>query len=181
MSPRLGWSENFRSKTAPALSSAYAPLIRSKTLPDDLLGSGITAQGPVAGPAALRYITPQPKRGSMTIQRFDNAPRFCRVLSHNGTVYLAGMTADGHERRHTPRRPVRSWTRSTTTWRWAGSNKSQLLTAMIWLRDNRGFRGDERRLGRLDRPSGHAGPGHRRGAPRGRPATGVEIMVTAAG
>ena len=30
----------------------------------------------------------------MTIQRFDSGPRFCRVLSHNGTVYLAGMTAD---------------------------------------------------------------------------------------
>jgi enamine deaminase RidA (YjgF/YER057c/UK114 family) len=30
----------------------------------------------------------------MTIQRFENGSRFCRVLSHNGTVYLSGMTAD---------------------------------------------------------------------------------------
>ena len=30
----------------------------------------------------------------MTIERFENGPRFCRVLSHNGIVYLAGMTAD---------------------------------------------------------------------------------------
>ena len=30
----------------------------------------------------------------MTIERFENGPRFCRVLRHNGTVYLAGLTAD---------------------------------------------------------------------------------------
>ena len=30
----------------------------------------------------------------MTIERYENGSRFCRVLRHNGTVYLAGMTAD---------------------------------------------------------------------------------------
>ena len=30
----------------------------------------------------------------MTIQRLENGARFCRVLTHNGTVHLAGMTAD---------------------------------------------------------------------------------------
>ena len=30
----------------------------------------------------------------MTIERIENGQRFCRVLRHNGTVYLAGMTAD---------------------------------------------------------------------------------------
>ena len=28
----------------------------------------------------------------MTIERLENGQRFCRVLKHNGTVYLAGMT-----------------------------------------------------------------------------------------
>ena len=61
----------------------------------------------------------------MTIQRFDNGPRFCRVLSHNGTVYLAGMTADDTSAATPPRRRVRSWTRSTITWRWqARTNRS---------------------------------------------------------
>ena len=30
----------------------------------------------------------------MTIERLENGPRFCRVLTHNGIAYLAGMTAD---------------------------------------------------------------------------------------
>ena len=30
----------------------------------------------------------------MTIQRFENGPRMSRVVVHNDTVYLAGLTAD---------------------------------------------------------------------------------------
>jgi len=51
----------------------------------------------------------------MSIQRFENGPRFCRVLAHQGTVYVAGIVAGLLAR--------------------AGSNKSKLLTAQIWLRD----------------------------------------------
>jgi enamine deaminase RidA (YjgF/YER057c/UK114 family) len=70
----------------------------------------------------------------MTIQRFENGPRFCRVLSHNGTVYLAGMTADDTTG------DVVQQTRDTLAkidhyLAVAGSGKSRLLTAMIWLRD----------------------------------------------
>ena len=70
----------------------------------------------------------------MTIQRFENGSRFCRVLSHNGTVYLAGMTADDTSG------DVIQQTRDTLAkldhyLAMAGSNKSQLLTAQIWLRD----------------------------------------------
>jgi enamine deaminase RidA (YjgF/YER057c/UK114 family) len=70
----------------------------------------------------------------MTIQRFENGPRFCRVLSHNGTVYLSGMTADDTTG------DVVQQTRDTLAkidhyLAVAGSGKSRLLTAMIWLRD----------------------------------------------
>lgn len=70
----------------------------------------------------------------MTIQRFENGSRFCRVLSHNGTVYLAGMTADDTSG------DVVQQTRDTLAkiehyLTMAGSNKSNLLTATIWLRD----------------------------------------------
>src|SRR5580704_17487152 len=70
----------------------------------------------------------------MTIQRFDNGPRFCRVLSHNGTVYLAGMTADDTSG------DVVQQTRATLAkidhyLAMAGSNKSKLLKVTIWLRD----------------------------------------------
>ena len=70
----------------------------------------------------------------MSIHRFENGSRFCRVLSHNGTVYLAGMTADGTTG------DVVQQTRDTLAkidhyLAVAGSDKSKLLTVMIWLRD----------------------------------------------
>lgn len=70
----------------------------------------------------------------MTINRLENGARFCRVLTHNGTVYLAGMTADDLSG------DVVQQTRDTLGkidhyLGVAGSSKSQLLTAVIWLRD----------------------------------------------
>jgi enamine deaminase RidA (YjgF/YER057c/UK114 family) len=70
----------------------------------------------------------------LTAKRFENGSRFCKVLSHNGTVYLAGMTADDTTG------DVIQQTRATLAkidhyLAMAGSNKSKLLTAVIWLRD----------------------------------------------
>ena len=70
----------------------------------------------------------------MTIQRFENGARFCRVLEHNGTVYLAGMTADDTSG------DVVKQTRDTLAkidhyLKMAGSDKTNLLSAVIWLRD----------------------------------------------
>lgn len=70
----------------------------------------------------------------MTIRRFENGARFCRVLTHNGTVYLAGLTADDLSG------DVAQQTRDTLSkidhyLAMAGSEKSKLLTAQIWLRD----------------------------------------------
>lgn len=70
----------------------------------------------------------------MTIHRLENGPRFCRVLSHNGIVYLAGMTADDTSA------DVEQQTRDTLAkidhyLAVAGSRKGNLLTAIIWLRD----------------------------------------------
>jgi len=70
----------------------------------------------------------------MTIHRLENGSRFCRVLSHNGTVYLAGMTADDLSG------DVMQQTRDTLAkidhyLAMAGSDKSKLLVAQIWLRD----------------------------------------------
>jgi enamine deaminase RidA (YjgF/YER057c/UK114 family) len=70
----------------------------------------------------------------MTIQRIENGPRFCRVLSCNGIVYLAGMTADDTSG------DVSQQTRDTLAkidryLALAGTQRSRLLTAMIWLRD----------------------------------------------
>jgi enamine deaminase RidA (YjgF/YER057c/UK114 family) len=70
----------------------------------------------------------------MSIKRFENGSRFCRVLSHNGTVYLAGMTADDTST------DVVQQTRDTLAkidryLGMAGSDKSKVLSALIWLRD----------------------------------------------
>jgi enamine deaminase RidA (YjgF/YER057c/UK114 family) len=70
----------------------------------------------------------------VTIERFENGSRFCRALRHNGTVYLAGMTADDTSG------DVIAQTRDTLAkidhyLAMAGSHKSRLLTAVIWLRD----------------------------------------------
>ena len=70
----------------------------------------------------------------MTIIRIENGERFCRVLTHNGTVYLSGMTADD-----TSGDVVRQ-TRDTLAkidryLALAGSDRTKLLSAVIWLRD----------------------------------------------
>ncbi|MEA3152295.1 MAG: hypothetical protein QOD56_3234 [Gammaproteobacteria bacterium] len=70
----------------------------------------------------------------MTIERLENGARFCRVLKHNGIVYLAGMTADDTSG------DVIAQTRDTLAkidhyLEMARSDRSKLLTAVIWLRD----------------------------------------------
>jgi enamine deaminase RidA (YjgF/YER057c/UK114 family) len=70
----------------------------------------------------------------MTIHRLENGARFCRVLTHNGTVYLAGMTADDTsgdvvQQTHDTLAKIEHYLSM------AGTDKSKLLTALIWLRD----------------------------------------------
>ena len=70
----------------------------------------------------------------MTINRIENGTRFCRVLTHNGTVYLAGMTADDTsgnvvQQTHDTLAKIDHYLGL------AGSDRSKLLSATIWLRD----------------------------------------------
>ena len=70
----------------------------------------------------------------MTIQRLENGARFCRVLTHNCTVYLAGMTADDTsgdvvQQTHDTLAKIEHYLGM------AGTDKSKLLSALIWLRD----------------------------------------------
>lgn len=73
----------------------------------------------------------------MITQRVDNGPRMTRVLVHNNTIYLAGMTAD-----KTIGLSVAEQTQEILEridWRLGqvGSDKSQLLQVIIWLSDVR--------------------------------------------
>ncbi len=70
----------------------------------------------------------------MSIQHFENGPRFCRVLSHNGTVYVAGIVADDLTA-DTTGQTAEILKKIDGYLAMAGTDKSQLLTAQIWLRD----------------------------------------------
>lgn len=70
----------------------------------------------------------------MTIQRFENGQRFCRVLSHNGTVYLSGMTADDTSG-DVVKQTLDTLAKIDKYLAAAGSDKTKLLSVVIWLRD----------------------------------------------
>lgn len=70
----------------------------------------------------------------MTIDRIENGERFCRVLKHNGTVHLAGMTADDLSG-DTASQTSQVLAKIDRYLAAAGSDKTKLLSAMIWLRD----------------------------------------------
>jgi enamine deaminase RidA (YjgF/YER057c/UK114 family) len=82
--------------------------------------------------AVHRNLLPWSK--NMTIERFENGPRFCRVLRYNGTVHLAGLTADDLSGDTTAQtREILGKIDSYLAK--AGSDKTRLLSAQIWLRD----------------------------------------------
>jgi enamine deaminase RidA (YjgF/YER057c/UK114 family) len=70
----------------------------------------------------------------MTIERLENGQRFCRVLRYNGTVYVAGLTADDLSG-DTTSQTKQILAKIDALLAKAGSDKSKLLSAQIWLRD----------------------------------------------
>ena len=70
----------------------------------------------------------------MSIKRFENGPRFCRVLTHNGTVYLSGMTANDTSGDVVEQTQL-TLAKIDQYLAMAGSDKTKVLTAVIWLRD----------------------------------------------
>lgn len=74
------------------------------------------------------------KIGQMMITRYDPGVRYSRALSHNGTLYVAGITADDKSG------GIVSQTRSVLDkidhcLATGGSSKSHLLSVTIWLAD----------------------------------------------
>ncbi|QND58708.1 RidA family protein [Mesorhizobium huakuii] len=70
----------------------------------------------------------------MTIERLENGQRFCRVLRYNGTVYVSGLTADDLSG-DTTAQTKQIFAKIDALLAKAGSDKSKLLSAQIWLRD----------------------------------------------
>ena len=75
----------------------------------------------------------------MTIQRFDTGPRMSQVVVHGDTVYLAGIVANT-----AAGKSVTEQTREVLSiidghLAKAGSDKSKLLTATIYITDMKNF------------------------------------------
>jgi len=71
---------------------------------------------------------------SQNIQRIDSNERLSRIVIHNGIVYVAGVTAsDTGDDVYGQTKNV--LTKIDTYLAQAGTDKSKLLTAQIWLKD----------------------------------------------
>jgi len=75
----------------------------------------------------------------MTIQRFDVGPRMSQVVVHGNTVYLAGVVANSAAGESVTKQTQEVLAIIDSHLAKAGSNKSKLLTATIYLTDMKNF------------------------------------------
>lgn len=68
----------------------------------------------------------------MTIKRFETGARMSQAVVHNGTVYLAGQVGKGASVKEQTAAILKQ---IDTLLAGAGSDKSKLLSATIWLTD----------------------------------------------
>jgi enamine deaminase RidA (YjgF/YER057c/UK114 family) len=73
----------------------------------------------------------------MSIERFENGPRMSRVVVHNNTVYLAGLTAEKTAGQSVAEQTKEILARIDALLQQGGTDKSKLLQAVIWLQDVR--------------------------------------------
>jgi len=73
----------------------------------------------------------------MTINRFETGPRMSRVVVHNDTVYLAGLTADATAGQSVGDQSKEILDKIDSLLKQGGTDKSKLLQAVIWLQDIR--------------------------------------------
>jgi enamine deaminase RidA (YjgF/YER057c/UK114 family) len=77
------------------------------------------------------------RRTPMTIQRIDAGPRMSKVVIHGDTVYLAGLTANKTVGQSLAEQSTEILALIDGFLAKAGTDKSKLLTATIWLSDIR--------------------------------------------
>lgn len=75
----------------------------------------------------------------MTIQRFDIGPRMSQVVVHGDTVYLAGVVASNAAGQSVTQQTQDVLSIIDGHLKKAGSDKSKLLTATIYLTDMKTF------------------------------------------
>jgi enamine deaminase RidA (YjgF/YER057c/UK114 family) len=115
----------------------------------------------------------------MPIERHENGPRMSRVVVHNNTVYLAGLTADKTVGESIAAQTKEILDKIDALLKLGGTDKSKLVQAVIWLQDIRTV--DE--FNKVWDAWVVAGSGPARACIEARlqsPAKGIEIQVTAA-
>lgn len=70
------------------------------------------------------------------IQRFNSDKRLSRAVTHGNTVYLAGLTADDRSK-GMKGQTAEILAKIDALLKTAGSDKSRLLSAVIWITDMR--------------------------------------------
>jgi enamine deaminase RidA (YjgF/YER057c/UK114 family) len=75
----------------------------------------------------------------MTIQRFETGPRMSQVVVHGNTVYLAGVVANNARGESVTKQTQEILAIIDGHLAKAGTDKSKLLTATIYLTDMRTF------------------------------------------
>ncbi|MBU1307054.1 MAG: RidA family protein [Alphaproteobacteria bacterium] len=75
----------------------------------------------------------------MSIQRIDAGPRMSQAVVHGDMVYLAGVVADKRGGTSVADQTTQVLARIDDLLSQAGSDKSRLLKATIWLRDIAAF------------------------------------------
>ena len=73
----------------------------------------------------------------MAFQRIDAGPRLSKIVVHGDTVYLAGLTADKSAGQSVAAQTQEILTAIEALLAKAGTDKSKLLQATIWLQDIR--------------------------------------------
>ena len=101
----------------------------------------------------------------MPIERHQAGPRMSQAVVHGNTVYLAGQVADDTSQ-STAGQTKQVLAKIDALLKAAGTDKSKLLSANVWLTDIAQFRRDELGVGRLGVAGQHAGAGDGRGEAR---------------
>jgi enamine deaminase RidA (YjgF/YER057c/UK114 family) len=71
----------------------------------------------------------------MTIQRHDTGPRMSKAVVHGDTVYLAGIVAEAPKGKGMPEQTKSILSQIDGFLAQAGTDKSKLLSANIWITD----------------------------------------------
>ena len=113
----------------------------------------------------------------MTIQRYVTETRWSQVVVHNGVAYIAGQVGTPH--RTVAEQTIEILSLIDSLLVEAGSDKTKLLSAQIWLADMRDAE-DMNAVWDAWVPAGHAPARTCVETRLGEPGTKVEITVTAA-